>query len=102
MKNTRKLIMAVIENYDGLPEEVVAEMKRRFYVPGNLLWVKKIEFEGNSYKVGVDIEVLGEGTIFMVNANNVRLYEQYDEDFKYYDPMKDEELRAHKQKGEEE
>lgn len=94
-------IAAVIENYDGLPQEVADEMKRRYYIPGNVLCAKLVEFSGDSYKVAVDIEVLGEGKIFWVNANNVKLYKAYDDDYMVYNPLEERAMQK-KEKGEEE
>ena len=99
----KKQILATLENYKGLPAETVEQMKRKMYIPGVPFWVKKLEpTKDGSYKVGIDIEVLGEGTIFMVNAENLKLYEQYEDmDYKIYNPLEDPEFKVEKEKGEE-
>ena len=94
-------ILAMMDNYEGLPPEVAEEMQRRFYIPGNVLYAKEIEFSGKTYRVGVDIEVLGVGKVYMVNAENVKLYKPYEDDYKLFNPLEDPDFQPAKEKGEE-
>ncbi len=95
-----KEILATLENYNGLPEDMVKRLESMPFANDHVFEVKKIELANGSYKVVIEATVRGEKTSFIVDSKNVNLYEKYDDDYKVYNPSKDAELNAQKEKGE--
>ena len=97
-----KMIFATLENYKGLPADVVEKMRRKMYIPGMAFHVKKLEPTADgSYKVWFDIEGLGEEAVFAVNAENVKLYKEYEDmDYKRFNPLDDPDFQFEKEKEE--
>ncbi len=95
-----KIILATLENYEGLPADVVEKLQNSSFANDQIFDVKKIELANGSYKVVIETESKKGKSSFMVNAENVNLYERYDEDYKVYNPLEDQELVGQKEKGE--
>lgn len=95
-----KEILATLENYDGLPADMVKRLEGMPFTHDHIFEVKKIELANNTYKVVIEAIVRGEKVSFMVDSKNVNLYERYDDDIKVYNPSKDTELVSQKEKGE--
>ena len=95
-----KIILATLENYDGLPADMVERLRGMAYTSDHVFEVKKIELANNTYKVVIEADIRGEKSSFIVNAENVNLYERYDEDYKVYKPLEDPDFNNQKEKGE--
>ena len=95
-----KEILATLENYDGLPADMVKKLEGMPFTHDHVFEVKKIELANNTYKVVIEAIVRGEKVSFMVDSKNVNLYERYDEDYKVYKPLEDADLNNQKEKGE--
>ena len=95
-----KLILATLENYDGLPADMVERLKGLAYTSDHIFEVKKIEIANETYKVCIEVDVRGEKVSFIVDSKNVNLYERYEEDYKVYNPFDDPEVNNQKEKGE--
>ena len=98
-----KQILATLENYEGLPVEMVEELKKMKCEPGMPFLVKSIEpTSGGSYKVAIGVDTLGKGAVVKVNAENVKLYREYEDfDYKLFNPLEDPDFKPLKEKGEE-
>ena len=96
-----KQILATLENYDGLSAEMVEEMKKMKYEPGMPFLVKSIEpTSDGSYKVSVCVDGLGKGAVIKLNAENVKLYKEYEDfDYKLFNPLEDSDFKPLKEKG---
>lgn len=95
-----KTILATLESFEGLPADVVEKLKQQAYANDQIFEVKKIELANGSYRVWIEAVSKSGKSSFMVNAENVNLYERYDDDYKVYNPLEDQELVGQKEKGE--
>ena len=95
-----KQILATLESYNGLPADMVERLRGLPISADHVFEVKKIEIANNTYKVCIEVDIRGEKTTFIVDSENVNLYEKYEDDYKVYRPLEDPELNAQKEKGE--
>ena len=98
MDNNRVFI-ATLENFDGLPQNVVKRMQERRYFEGQLFDVKSID----SDKVVIKSQMWGETEEFEVSKANVVLIEKIGDDYYivFDDENQSENDNNHKEKGNE-
>lgn len=95
-----KMILATLENCEGLSVEMTEKLGGFSFPSSGIIFnVKNIEIANGSYNVLIEADVQGGKTSFWVKAENVTLYEKYDDDFKVYNPLNDPELNSQQEKG---
>ena len=92
----KKVIVATLENFDGLPESVASKLKTKRYFQDQAFEVKELK-DG---VVVIKSTRFGETDSFEVSLENVRLFEKLGDDYKVYEPTEAEKGSA-KEKSEE-
>ena len=91
----KKVIVATLENFDGLAEAVAENLKAKRYYQDQAFDV--VAIKGDT--VVIKSARHNEKDTFEVNLNNVRLFEKLGDDYKVYEP-EIEETSTIKEKGE--